>query len=78
MEGNVRMNQPNLINLDRFKKKVRNLTKPSITLTVQEAKALDADLDALMQYTVILQAKIIAQGSVGEVTNIEVSGGDFF
>jgi len=73
------MNKPNLINIDRIKKKIRNLNKPNMTLTAAELKAVDADIDQLMQYTIELQTKVIdLQNSKQNVSQIEIGGGDFF
>jgi len=74
-----KMNKPNLINIDRIKKKIRNLNKPNMTLTAAELKAVDADIDQLMQYTIELQTKVIdLQNSKQNVSQIEIGGGDFF
>lgn len=73
------MNRPNLINLDRFKKKIRNIKSPNLTMPVQELKALEADLDELLLYTIELQAKLIeAHNQGGSVTQVQLDGGDFF
>ena len=73
------MNRPNLVNLDRFKKKIRNVKSPNMTMPVQELKALEADLDELLLYTVELQAELIeAQKTSTQVTQVEIGGGDFF
>lgn len=75
------MNRPNFVNLDRLKKRVRNLNKPNMTMTAQELKAVDADIDALLQYTIDLQSQIIElkdqQGGQSS-TEIHMDGGDFF
>lgn len=73
------MNHPNLINIDRLKKKIRNLSAPNMTIPAAELKALDSDIDLLLQYTIDLQAKVIAlQDRNQNVTQIELDGGDFF
>jgi len=79
MDTEHNMNKPNLINIDRMKKKIRNLTKPNMTLTAQELKAFDSDIDQLLLYTVELQAEIIElKQNGGGTTEIELDGGDFF
>lgn len=73
------MNKPNLVNIDRFKKKVRNTSATSLTLQTVELKGLDSDIDALIQYTVHLQAAVIAlQTQANTPRDIEIGGGDFF
>lgn len=73
------MNRPNLVNIDRLKKKIRNLNKPNMTITAAELKAVDNDIDALIQYTVDLQAKVIQlQDRNQNTTEIYMDGGDFY
>ena len=75
------MNRPNLINIDQFKKKIRNLNKPNITLTLSEVKQLDADIDQLLLYTVDLQATMLARpvsNQPQEDIEVQVGGGDFY
>jgi len=73
------MNKPNLVNIDRLKKRIRNLSAPNMTIPAAELKALDADIDLLLQYTIDLQAKVIQlQDRNQNVNQIELDGGDFF
>lgn len=75
----TKMNKPNLVNIDRIKKKIRNLNAPNMTIPAAELKALDADIDMLLQYTVDLQAKVIQlQDRNQNTTQIQMDGGDFF
>ena len=75
----VKMNRPNFVNIDRLKQKIRNLNKPNMTITSQDLKALDADIDKLFEYTIELQAKVIElQDRNQNTTEISLDGGDFF
>lgn len=72
------MNKPNLVNLDRFKKKIRNVKSTSLTMPIQDLKALEADLDELLLYTIALQAMVIDGHQGGNTTEIHLGGGDFY
>ena len=73
------MNKPNFVNIDRLKQRIRNLNKPSMTITSQDLKAVDADIDKLLEYTIELQAKMIElQDGNQNITDISMDGGDFF
>lgn len=70
------MNKPNLVNIDKFKKKIRN-SNNMISLSIQDAKAIDSDIDTLLQYTIELQSQIIALMQP-QTTEIHLDGGDFY
>jgi len=72
------MNRPNLVNLDRFKKKVRNLNGPTLSMPAQDAKALDADIDALLQYTIHIQAMYLESVGSSKMENVDLVSKDFF
>jgi len=73
------MHKPNLVNIDRFKKKLKNVNKPSMTLTTQELKMLDSDIDELYKYTIELQHEIIRLREQDPIsTKIDINGGDFY